>query len=166
MRLSSGGWTLRWDQAAPAPGRRPNGPASPLRVGGEAGQQPVDLLERDAALQAQGGDAVPVEPAGEVAEQGVPRVGRDAGDDELVPGHADRQRVAGGEQGLEPVDEPLGGFLEVGVAHRIHGALVQHDRELDEEVRQVPRQGRDGARTGVWEGDGGPPGIELMVYGR
>src|SRR6476661_8065784 len=30
---------------------------------------------------------------------------------------------------------------------RVHRALVQHDGELDEEVRQVPRQGRDGTRA-------------------
>ena len=141
-------------------------PGVALRVGGQGGQEVVDLLSADPAVEAQRGDAVPVEPPGEVAEEGVPRVGRHARDDQLVAGDADRQRVARGEEGLESVDETLGGFLEVGVAQRVHRALVQHDGELDEEIRQVPRQGRGRTRPGVWEGDGGPPGVELMVDGR
>ena len=147
-RFSSGGWTLRWIQARAGAGPKTERPVVALWVGGQGAQEVVDLLERDAALEAQRGDAVAVEPPGEVAEEGVPRVGRHAGDDQLVPRDADRQRVAGGEEGFEPVDEPLGGFLEMGVAQRVHRALVQHDGELDEKIRQVPRQGRGGARPG------------------
>ena len=131
----------------PAPGRSRTVRRRP-GVGGQGAEEVVDLLERDAALEAQRGDAVAVQPPGEVAEEGVPRVGRHAGDDQLVPRDADRQHLAGGEEGFEPVDEPLGGFLEMGVAQRVHRALVQHDGELDEKIRQVPRQGRGGARPG------------------
>ena len=115
-RLSSGGWTLRWLHPLPRPGRRPNGPSSPCGSAARRAQEVVDLLERDARLEAQRGDAVAVEPPGEVAEERVARVGGDARDDQLVPRDADGQRVAGGEEGLEPVDEALGGFLEVGMA--------------------------------------------------
>ena len=97
--MSSGGWTLRWIQAAAGAGPKTERPVVALRVGGEGAQEVVDLLERDAALEAQRGDAVAVEPPGEVAEEGVPRVGRHAGDDQLVPRDADRQRCRAGRGG-------------------------------------------------------------------
>ena len=105
------------------------------------------------ALESNGGDSMAVKAASQVAQEGVARVGRRAGDDELVAGHADSETVSRSEEGVETVEEPGGGILQVGVPHRVHRALVQHDGELDEKVRQVPRQGRDGARArGVGEG--------------
>ena len=128
-------------------------PGLALGIGRHARQQVVDLLQAHPAVEAHRRDAVPVKASGEVAEQGVARIGSGPGDDELLAGDADGQGLPRGEEGLEPVDESRGGFLEVGMPQRVHRALVQHDGELDEKVRQVPGQGRDRARArGVGEG--------------
>ena len=78
-----------------------------------------------------------MQPTGQIAEQRVARVGGDPADDELMARDADDQALSALEQRLEPAHEPLGGGLEVGVPVGIHRALVEHDRELDQEIGQV-----------------------------
>ena len=165
-RLSSGGWTLRWVQALPAPGRRPNGPSSPCGSAARAASRSSISWSGDAALEAQRGDAVAVEPPGEVAEEGVAGVGGHAGHDELVPRDPDGQRVAGGEERLEPVDEPLGGFLRWGWPRGYIARLCSTmENSTRKSAKSLDRVATDRA-PGVWERDGSPSCGELMDGGR
>ena len=79
---------------------------------------------------------------GWLEEQRVRGVGRDALDDELLAGDAYREHGARDEQRAETARHRLDGRIEEGVAGRIDRVLVERDRELDEEVRQLARQRR------------------------
>ena len=136
---------------------QPQGTRLLAELTAEIAEQPVDLVQARATLEADGGDALPVQTAGEVAEQRVARVGGDPADDELMARDPDREPIAVLEQGLETADEAGGALLEVRVPVGVQGPLVEHDRELDQEVRQVPGQGRHACAgrqgtAGTWDG--------------
>ena len=106
-------------------------------IDGEPAEQVVHFLLGHSALESQGGDPLAVQPTGEVAQQRVPRFRGHAADDQLVARDADDQPLPAPQQRIEPMDEPGGAFLEMGMAGWVHRALVEHDGELDEEVREV-----------------------------
>ena len=128
----------------PAPEVARRGP--PERLGGEVGVldqlseelRHLEVLHRRHELH--GAELVPVELEGEFAEERVLRVGGHPFDDELFPRHTDADRGAGGEEGVDPVVEADEGSVEVRVARRVHLVLVQRDRELDQEGREVAGQ--------------------------
>src|SRR5687768_15261010 len=118
-------------------------------VAGERAEEVVHFPERDAGLEANRGELMPVEPDGEVAEKGVAGIGGDAVNDQVAVSDAEGQRAPCRDQRLQPVHETLGGMPELGMPVRVHRAVVEHDRELDEEVGQLA--GQDGglpARAG------------------
>jgi len=116
-------------------GPEPEGPGGPLRVGAERRQQIIDLAQRDAPGEPGGGDPVAVQSPREIAQQRIAGIGGHAGNDQLMARDPDGQGLARLEQGLQAGDEALRRLLEVGMAGGIHRALVEDDRELDQEIR-------------------------------
>ena len=119
---------------------RPSGRCSSLGSAVRPPSELVELLLGHPALESEGGDSLAVQPAGQVAQQRVARLGGDTADDQLVARDADDQPLApleqrtraGGRSGQHP---PRGAD-----AQRVHRALVEDDRELDQEVGQVARE--------------------------
>jgi len=70
------------------------------------------------------------------------RSGRDALDHQLLPCDAERECGAVFEQEPGAPGHARRRRRERWMTLRIHGVLVERDRELDQEVRQVARQGR------------------------
>ncbi|MGH7719869.1 MAG: hypothetical protein ACREON_13630 [Gemmatimonadaceae bacterium] len=102
-----------------------------------------DLLLANAPDEPHGADLAAVQPEREVAEHGIGGVGGDAVHDELGAGDAEGQRGALDEQCRDPPAQGAHGRGQEGVAVRVDGVLVGTDRELDEEIRELPREARD-----------------------
>ena len=68
------------------------------------------------------------------------RVGADTFDDQLAPRHAQRDRPAVQKEALGAPDDPVDGWLERGMAGRVHRVLVESNRQVDQELAQVARQ--------------------------
>jgi len=92
--------------------------------------------ERDRA------EVVTVQPAGELAQHRVLGVRRHAFDHQLMARHAERHARSLLEQQARPAGHGGGGGRERRVALGVHGMFVEGDGQLDQEVRQITRQGR------------------------
>jgi hypothetical protein len=77
---------------------------------------------------------VPVQPTGELRQEGVLGIGSDPFDHELLPGDAQGEGGSFLEEVLRPPRYPSCGGCEGGMPLRIHGVLVEGDRQLDEEI--------------------------------
>jgi hypothetical protein len=72
-----------------------------------------------------------MQPVCEIPKQRVVGIGGNGVDDQPMPGHPERYRLTGLQQERQPADEPVRGIHEVRMPSRVHGALVEDDRELD-----------------------------------
>ena len=135
-----------------------------VRIRGETTEELIHFFLGHTALEPQAGDPLAVQPPGEIAEERIARLGGHTADDQLVARDADDQPLPPLQQLVETMDEPRGTFLEVRMAGRVHRPLVQHDGELDQEVRQVASErGYAGGRPGG--GSGGGPSDFLRLRG-
>ena len=102
-----------------------------------------------------GAQVVAVEAAGQFREEGMLGIGGDAFDHELLA--RDPQREGGSllQELLRPSCHPGCRGGEQGVPLRIHGVFVQGDRQLNEEIGELPRERgtfrrrREGRRRGA-----------------
>ena len=84
---------------------------------------------------------------GEAPQDRLLRIGGDAFDDELVPGHAQRDALAAFKQPFGTAHDGSRRRLKRRMSGRIHRVLVQGDRQIDEELAELARQ-RGPFRTG------------------
>ena len=73
----------------------------------------------------------------ETTEDRLITISRHPVDDQLVAGHAERDRRPSIEQPLRALGKPFGGRSERGVPGRVHGVLVKRDRKLDQKLAQI-----------------------------
>ncbi len=111
----------------------------PVRLGADRLQKLQHLLRCDPLPECHDANLVPVQPVRQLAEDGVLGVGGGPIDDQLVPRDADGQRLAPGQQRAEPVVHGAGGMLNDRMSGRIGAVLVQTNRELNQEDRQLAR---------------------------
>lgn len=117
-------------------------------MGAQRPNEVVDFAQRDPRFEANGAEPVPGKPAGKVTQEGIARIGRLAVREKLAVPDAERHRFARFEQSLQAAGETGGGLLELRVPVRVHPAAVKHDRELDQELGDLPRKrGSDLAAT-------------------
>ena len=109
-------------------------------VGADAREQRADLGLGDAAVEAQGCDAMAVEALGEVAEEAVPGIGGDPVDDELTFGDAQGKRAAAGQHAPERMRQALRRRDQQRMAVGVRGLVPQREGELHQQIRQVPRE--------------------------
>ena len=84
---------------------------------------------------------VRVQPRRQITEHGIGVVGCDAFDDKLIARHAERQGGASFQEPAQPVAHTGCGWRERRMTGRIHGMLVDGERQLDQEIGQFTREG-------------------------
>ena len=159
--MSSGGWIRRCTHAAPAPGRRPNGPPRP------GDRPPRPPAGRRSPAGPPRGQSAPSrcgagESSGEVAEQGVARIGSGPGHDELLAGMpmARDSRGRGGTPAGRRIERWIPGG---GGAQRVHRRACAARWRTRRESPPSPATGsRPSARPGAWVRESPPSGVELM----
>ena len=117
-------------------------PRTPPRIDRDRGEHVDQLVLAHASRELHGAQVMLVQPHGELAQHRVLVVGRHPFDDQLMPRDAERECFAFLHERVEPSLDLRRRVLEQRVSGRIDGVLVQSDRELDQEVCQVPRQCR------------------------
>ena len=122
----------------------------PFGLDGEGPERIGHLFLLHAAPERDGTQVVAVQPPRELPEHGMLGVGSHTLDHELVAGHAEGDRRSILEQQRRAPGQPRRRRRERRVPFGIHGVLVHGDRQLDQEIGEVARQGRAfrGARTG------------------
>ena len=154
------------------PGAQPLRRAQPerlpaaLRVHGQRLEDARHLAGLDAAPEGDGAEVVTVQPGGELGQHRVLRIGGDALDHQLLPRDAERECGAVFEQEPGAPGHARGRRRQRGMALRIHGVLVQRDRKLDQEVREVARQRRALTRGGRHEAKDTRTGNKLDAQAR
>ena len=108
------------------------------RVGADPREQGGDLLRGDAPVESKHRDAVAVETLGEVAEQTVAGVRGDPVDHELALGDAEAEGAPLGENAAQGLGQPLRRGNQDGMAFRVGRLVSQGQRELDQQIRDVP----------------------------
>ena len=104
---------------------------------GQRVQRGRDLIGIDARQNADRAEMMSMQVLCETAEDRLIGISRDAVDDQLVAGHAERDRGPAVEQPLRAFSEPFRGRAERGVPGRIHGVLVERNRKLDQKFAQI-----------------------------
>src|SRR5206468_222840 len=108
--------------------------AGPVSLGSERAQHGGYFGSSQPAMEGDRAQVVTVESAGELRQQGVLRISGNALDHELLPRNAQREGGSFLKELLGPSCHPRGGGGEQGVPLRVHGVLVEGDRQLDEEI--------------------------------
>ena len=108
-------------------------------VGGDQLQQVAQLLLLDPTAELHGPQRVLVESTGQLPEHRVGRLGGHPFDDELLPCHADGDGGTVREQFLQSMQEGERHLVQHRVPGRIDGALLEPDRQLDQELRELRR---------------------------
>jgi len=100
---------------------------------------PLTLLH--ASPKRDGAQVVAMQPAGELPEDGVLGIGRHPLDHQLVAGHAegDRRSILEQQPGAPGHSRRRRGEGRVPLG--IHGVFMERDRQLDQEIGEVARQG-------------------------
>jgi hypothetical protein len=84
---------------------------------------------------------MPVERFGQTAQDRLVGIGRGAVDDELPARHPEDERGTRLEEQLGPARDAGDCGPQRRVPARIHGVLLDRDRQLDEELAQIARKG-------------------------
>jgi hypothetical protein len=122
------------------------GISDPKRLAGAIGlhrdgaQHVLHFPGFEAAGEGDGPQVVTVQPAGELGEDRVAGIGGDAFDHELIARDAEREGGPVPQQCLTTPHDAGHRRPKRGVPKRIHGVLVERDRELDQEPTQFARQ--------------------------
>ena len=100
----------------------------------------ADLGGLDAAHHADGAEVMAMQAFGQPPQDGLIGVGRHALDDQLPAGDAEGDRGAIQQEPLGVPHHRRHGRLERRMAARVHRVPMERDRELHEELAQIPRQ--------------------------
>ena len=115
--------------------------AAPLGLDRQRLQHLSDLAHPQTAVKRHRAEMVAMQPTGEFGEEGVLGVGGNTFDDELLSGDAEGDGGAAFEEMLGATHDAAGGGGQRRMPLRVHRVLVEGDREFDQEVRQLSREG-------------------------
>ena len=113
-----------------------------LRLEPDDAEHVTQLRATQAREELERAEMVAMQLARELGEDGVARLGGHPFDDELAPGDADRER---GPVEQEPADAAVDGvdrLVEKGMAGRVDRVLVDRDRQIQQELRELSGEHR------------------------
>ncbi len=123
---------LRWSEAERI--------ARALGIDRERPEHIGNLCGAETAMKGDRAQVMAMQATGELGEYGVFGVGGDAFDDQLLPCYAQRESRPILEQTLGAASHPRRRRGKRRVPLRIHRMLMEGDRELDQEIGQLPGQ--------------------------